>query len=263
MPTVIPVVLGLISASHTDTNETAPTLSLPRFVREMETDRPDFTEGTATIEPGRFQLEFGYTLTHNNDDFTDHALGESLLRIGLADRLELRLGWDGYGITRYDHNDDESGIRDTSLGFKYAILRDHPETPDISLIASLTFPTGARNQRADGIEGDLALALAMDLPRNLSLGMNVGAAYTSEDDDHDFEAFFSTALGFDIAEKLGGYIEYFGIMPEFSWHDDTHYLNTGLTYALTPDLQLDARIGMGLNTDADDVFFGIGFSFRW
>ena len=37
----------------------------------------------------------------------------------------------------------------------------------------------------------------------------------------------------------------------------------GLTYRVTPNLQLDLRAGVGLNRHADDFFAGSGFAVRY
>src|SRR3954447_23328722 len=68
----------------------------------LNTDRPDFTEGTATVPAGHYQLEGGYTFTRQGTD-DSQSLGELLLRIGVNDRVEARLGigsydWDDPGI---------------------------------------------------------------------------------------------------------------------------------------------------------------------
>ncbi|MCH8913289.1 MAG: hypothetical protein IIA33_06935, partial [Planctomycetes bacterium] len=66
------------------------------------TDRPDFTESTDAVPRGHFQLEMGYTFTYDRektDRVRDHTAPEFLLRVGLFDDFELRLGWAGYSWT--------------------------------------------------------------------------------------------------------------------------------------------------------------------
>jgi len=68
----------------------------------LVTDRTDFTESTEPIPAGHAQLEAGYTFTfdrENEDRVRDHTAGELLLRIGVVDNFELRIGWDGYSWT--------------------------------------------------------------------------------------------------------------------------------------------------------------------
>ncbi|MCK5438680.1 MAG: transporter, partial [Gemmatimonadetes bacterium] len=44
---------------------------------------------------------------------------------------------------------------------------------------------------------------------------------------------------------------------------DDATLSGGITYLVSKDFQLDARIGAGLTDDAPDVFVGFGVARRW
>ena len=68
---------------------------------ELITDRPDQTESPNTVPLGFYQLELGATFNVNEiGSFRNETLSvpETLLRIGLSDRLELRLGWSGVQV---------------------------------------------------------------------------------------------------------------------------------------------------------------------
>jgi Putative MetA-pathway of phenol degradation len=39
-------------------------------------------------------------------------------------------------------------------------------------------------------------------------------------------------------------------------------INTGGAYGLTPTRQIDFHLGFGLNRNAPNYFFGLGYSFR-
>ena len=56
--------------------------------------------------------------------------------------------------------------------------------------------------------------------------------------------------------------EYFGAYPAGE-HDSENYLNGGVTYLINNDLQLDGRVGYGLNGRDDDFFVGFGTAVRW
>ena len=69
------------------------TLSKP----ELVTDRPDQTESSVVVPPGYVQLETGWTFSHNKADGIrneTHEFPGTLLRIGVLDRVEFRLGPD-------------------------------------------------------------------------------------------------------------------------------------------------------------------------
>ena len=48
-----------------------------------------------------------------------------------------------------------------------------------------------------------------------------------------------------------------------NFDDSEHYLDGGVTYLINMNLQLDARIGLGLNDDAAEFFVGAGVSYRY
>jgi len=43
----------------------------------------------------------------------------------------------------------------------------------------------------------------------------------------------------------------------------THYMDGGIIYLLTPNMQLDLRAGFGLSDRPDDFFTGVGYSVRF
>lgn len=73
----------------------------------------------------------------------------------------------------------------------------------------------------------------------------------------------SRGFGYSIIERVGTYFEYLGLFPHSA---DTvkpmHYINGGFTLLVTNNLQLDIRLGYGLNKAADGYFPGAEFSLR-
>ena len=64
-------------------------------------------------------------------------------------------------------------------------------------------------------------------------------------------------------DRHGLYGERFAIVHEESegrWAE--HYVDTGLTWLITDDLQWDIRVGFGLNESAEDLVFGTGLAVR-
>ena len=58
-----------------------------------------------------------------------------------------------------------------------------------------------------------------------------------------------------MTEKLGGYIEWFGLFPSSADSEKPqYYFNGGIIYQFTNDVQWDIRSGVGLNEAADDYF---------
>jgi hypothetical protein len=66
-----------------------------------------------------------------------------------------------------------------------------------------------------------------------------------------------------MTEKLQVYNETYGLFRS-DFHEDRpqYYYDGGMTYHVTPNLQLDWRAGVGLNRVSDRFFTGCGISVR-
>ncbi len=227
------------------------------------TDRPDFTESAATVTRGRTQLEFGYTFTHGRE-VDEHALGEVLLRVGMTEELELRLGLNSY-VWQRGPGPDVSGLEDLSIGVKARLSDPLPEgapRPQVAVLMSTTLATGSSELSESGLQPKATLALAWALDGRTSLGSNLSYARLSEDGDRFNEVSGSLSLGRGLSDQLGVYLEWFGFDRQGARSDD-QFLNAGLTWALSDDGQLDFRAGAGLNSEAPDYFVGAGAAWRW
>ena len=151
---------------------------VPRTKRTepLITDRPDFTESAVSVSPGGFQLETGYTFSGVEREKT-HSFGEVLLRVGVAERLELRFGFNSYSRVRTGSG-KLTGLEDTSFGLKLELVEGDPGTgvdrPDVAVLVSTSLPTGSDAFSADGLQPSVAVALAWDLTESLALGSNLG-----------------------------------------------------------------------------------------
>src|SRR5580698_5727815 len=65
----------------------------PGSTDEIETDRDSFTPATTIAPKGKFILETAYSFLDNRHVADTNSFPEFLLRYGLTDRIELRLGW--------------------------------------------------------------------------------------------------------------------------------------------------------------------------
>jgi hypothetical protein len=228
------------------------------------TDRPDFTESAETMAPGRVQLETGFTRIDEGGDTATDAWGEVLVRIGLSQRVELRLGLNSYLQTTRP-GEDLSGLQDSSIGVKIK-LRDTIEgsaRPQVALLVGTTLPTGSTEYREPHAHPGTALALAWSLSPRFGLGVNLDYAYLSEEGEQFGELAASVAIGYALSKRLGGYLEYFGFDPQSGGRPGTHFLDGGFTWLLSNNAQLDARAGVGLNSAAADYFVGLGAAWRW
>jgi len=233
--------------------------------KPLVSDRPDFTESPETVPPGRFQVEAGYTFSRKGDE-KEHALGELLLRVGLLERTELRLGLNSY-VWRDSPDGLSEGFEDISLGVKIKLVEGAESfeltRPTVGVIVATTLPTGDDDIGEDKPQPEIILALGWDLSERLSLESNLKYAYASEEGERFHQFAGSLLLSYALTEKLGVFIEYFGLVPESNSGPNASFLHGGLTYLVNDDLQFDMHVGFGINQTDPNYLAGVGVSWRY
>jgi hypothetical protein len=227
-------------------------------------DRPDSTEGTGLIPQGHYQIEGGTTLARV-EDVDSTAFGELLVRFGIGERSEARIGLGSY--TRVDDDfADISGFEDPALELKIRFTDDAgelpPGRPAVALVLGTSVPVGDRELTSDEWEPLALLAFDWDLGR-FGLGANLGGSYEAGDGERFNQAFASLSAGFSATDRLGTYLEWYGFSEEEKGGPSTHYVDGGISYLINNDLMVDARIGTGLNDADPDWYAGVGASVRW
>lgn len=226
----------------------------------LVTDRPDFTESALTVGPGRLQVEGGYTFT-KQDLQSNHSVGELLLRLGLIPRLEARLGLNPLSVIARPGDDDTSGPSDMTVGAKYNLI-EAPRglVPQLGLLGSAVIPFKDTDRAP--VSPALIAAASWDLSDMASLASNVGWFYGGLKDDRFSSFSASLALGLSLSRRWGAYGEFYGFQRT-GGRPDENFLNTGVTFLISPDFQLDGRIGTGLGEPQPNYFAGLGASYRF
>ncbi len=231
-------------------------------------DRPDFTNGPALVEPGHLLIESGFTFTKMGAE-SSRTLGEILLRYAVDDRWEGRLGLNSYEWIDPGMGERRvSGFQDPFVEVKVRLndaAAEHrpPGVPALGLLVQTTVPVGARGLTADVWQPRAALALHWDLPANWSLESNLGGARLADGAERFDQLFASLSAGFQLHEKVGGFLEGYAFSRESAGGDATEYADVGLSYLLSNDLQLDIRVGTGLAQPHPNWFTGLGMSVRF
>ncbi len=245
----------------------------PDPAASMNTDRPDFTESSRTVGQGVTQWELGYTYSYNDDNGVQarsHNYPEALLRAGiLADWLELRVGWcyaEQVAQTTGGSRERSYGSEDLYLGFKIGLTPQDGWLPEMALIPQMMVPIGSGGLTAGECLPGINWIYSWELnDRWVVAGQTqLNRALDTVTNRPFLDVSQSATMGLGITERLGGYLEWYVMIPDGADVDPTlHYLNGGFTFAVNADLQLDARVGRGLSQSADDYFAGSGLVFRY
>jgi hypothetical protein len=256
---------------------------------DLTTDRPDFTESTETVEPGWIQYEF--TIAQYGEDFDGvdgssltWSYGSSLFRVGLLPSWELRLGWDGYSNTRTNDStgaeptDTVGGGGDINIGFKNKFTSQEGWIPNTGILYGLSLPTGAANVTSETVDPSVKLLWSYDLTEKLAVSGNLNFNLVSADivvmdattatalaPDRDRHLQFEPTLsfGYSITDWWGVFVEYY---LSHNMHDsipDQQFFNSGFTFLIHKNLQLDMFTNIGLTKSAEDLAVGTGISWRF
>ena len=241
-----------------------PASALAQESEPLITDRPDFSAGTSTVAPGRFQFEMGYTFSRSGEE-EEQDFGELLVRLGILPWLEGRLGLNSFVLLR-SPSADVDGLQDFMIGFKARLYR-RPEgsswaVPRVSLVLGADLPTGASGIGTSEVVPGAVLAASWDLSDGLTAGANLGWVRGFEDGERFNQGVASLELIYVLTQVVTTYIEWYGLFPENQGGGSSNYLDTGIGWLLSNNLQLDWRIGVGLQDPSPNWFTGVGLSVR-
>jgi hypothetical protein len=121
---------------------------------------------------------------------------------------------------------------------------------------SLPF-TARKDFRALHPAAIMRFAFSHTLSDRFSFGYNLGAEWEAETGPGYF---YTAALGIGLTEKVGMFVEGFGIFATDAPNE--HLADAGFTWLVLPNLQFDVSGGVGLNDAAGDYFISTGLSYR-
>ena len=229
----------------------------PKPLPPIDTDRPDLTDATTTVARGHVQFEGGFTSQASRDALTSLSGPELLVRVGVTSRLELRIG-QNFRSVETAPGVRVSGLDDLQLGTKVRLF-DQGNLPALSFEAFTTFTTGAEGIGAPRALPGAALLLQQTSDGPWSAGVELEFARGPVT---GLSGFTSLSIQYQATGRIQAYGEWYQLQPDLSVGFRQHYIDAGILFALSNDLQVDARVGVGLNHDADRSYFGLGLALR-
>jgi len=232
---------------------------------DLVTDRPDQTESSISVPHRSFQIETGFSISVGN--YTDRwegsvGYGETLLRFGLFDGMELRLAMDySTMMTEYFFGgtiiDTQRGLSPIALGAKIDLTEQKGWIPELALIIHVNTPVFNSDFSIDYAVPDVILAASHTISQRFSLGYNLGIEWADEDASPTKK--YSAVAGFGLSDRIGMYLETFG---SFDQGEFMNMIDGGFTFLILPNLQYDISGGLGVTASSPDFFIGTGLSYR-
>ena len=131
---------------------------------------------------------------------------------------------------------------------------------DVSLVLSLSLPTGARAISSHGYDPSVQLPWSRALSSNWTAAGMLSVYWPTEDGRRNVTGETTFLLDRQLTKPWDAFVEYAGDFPEQG--GPRHLIHFGTAYKPTPHQQLDLHFGLGLSSAAVDHFIGVGYSFR-
>jgi len=221
----------------------------------IETDRPDVTNSSIVVPVGSLQNENGIDASreHGADIFSGT---NSRWRLGIAPCLEVLVDLPSY-VTTF-RGAGPSGFSDVAPAVKWQIS-PLPGKFDLSITAGAALPTGATGISGPGVQPYLQIPWSIALGGGWALnGMETNFFVPGSDVKFAYQS--TVALEKEIAERSFLFVEYVGNFP--SNGRNSQWINSGGGYRIDDRHQIDFHVGVGLNRNAPNYIFGVGYSFR-
>ena len=262
--------------------------------RAFNPDRPSTTTGPFTVDAGHVQLEASFAqYTHDRsaaaaggDGGYQVSAGPAEVRVGLTEHTEVDLTLMPF---LYQHTPAAAGVAaapttgskatrgaaspayasgfgDLQLQAKLNLLGDDGGDVAFAIVPYLTLPTASATKGlgTGRAQGGVILPAQANLPADFVLAGQVEFDFPRNDADTTtgFDVLHTVELSHPIAGPLDAFGEYVGVAPVRLGHGYQAYANTGLTYQIGDNLQLDAAVDLGLSRDTPRYTIQAGITVR-
>ncbi|KYC34867.1 hypothetical protein WA1_50015 [Scytonema hofmannii PCC 7110] len=245
------------------------------LLRSFNSGRPSKTDTPFTVDSGHFQLEADfvtYTRDVNNSDGIDTKAFQIFIpniRVGLLNNVDFQIQLQTYNNVRTKFQDgteeEQSGYGDTTVGLRINFWGNEGGKTAFGMVTSVKFPTSQDNLGNNAIEGGVTFPFALQLSEQWNLGVQTSFALNKNNASSGYNVGFvnSVIVGYSVTEKLGTFFELFTDITTEAGSELVATFDTGITYLIAENLQLDAGVNIGLTQASDDFNPFVGFAVRF
>ncbi len=241
-----------------------PIILSAQYGESIRTGRPGQAIGGFTLGKNVFQLQTGYTLNFIEDAPWESrsVVNSSVFRVGLLEKFELSavVNWssDKFSPSTFQSDYHVGGISNTQIGGRVNLLENDGWKPTVGLQGRLLLKLQDEAYRRDKMGAKFLLVTGNRINDRLSVITNWGITWTGNQKEPIASYVLNVSHG--ISDKFGTFLEIYGDFNDFNINYDT-----GLSYLVNKDFQLDISTGWQGTKDVPDWFvdFGLSWRFDW
>lgn len=230
--------------------------------------RPGFMGRLMDLARGRVMIEGGYayvTDSSTGTTITEHVVPDLLMRIGVTERIEVRIGWPGASFVEQDGplgSSSTTTTLDPNVGFMMDLWSQRGWLPQTAVLGSIPITMGGNSFAMNSLQPVSAFLYQWTLTDRLSVGGDSGLAFYRDDGDHYLQWQQSVDADYLLTDRVGVFSEWQVLADDGSESDATrHLLSIGASWLCTDRLQITWRAGVGLNDPAPDFLTDVRFGF--
>ena len=245
-------------------------------MRPFSTDRPGKTHSSLTVDAGHFQLEgdfWNYTWDRRSKDNSKtraYTLINPNLKLGLTNWSEFDLFIPTYNSLEIKTGNHPTlratGFGDVLVGGKVNLFGNDGGDQALGAIGFIKVPTAGRGLGNDSLEYTLNLPFTTKLRKDFSLTLEPGFGLLRNSRNTGYQGDYQFLINLNrpiIGEVVTAAIELALDFPGDRNIGPRHTIDPSLQWLVTPSLQLDVGIYIGLTKAAPDWNPYIGISFRY
>jgi hypothetical protein len=236
----------------------------------IETDRNSFTFARVAPGEGRLIVESSFSYINITGVKTKYSFPELLMRYGIGDRLELRLGWNfETGRERVASGGDIAGFfganaeQQLYYGFKAVVSKQSGWVPGSAFLAQGHTPTGGP-QSVSQLRVGYVLGWTLPNRWDVDAGFRFG---TDKDEEGSYRLWAPSAvlkIPLTGDERWFTHVEYFGVITQGK-ENDTHlrFVDIGLHHLFTPNIEAGAIVAFGPHSGGMNLVTNVGIGVRF
>ena len=215
---------------------------------------------------GRVMIEGGYAYVTDSSDgttITEHVVPDLLLRVGVTERMEVRLGWPGASVVNQEGalgSTSTTTTLDPNVGFMMDLWPQHDWLPQTAILGSVPITLSGNRFAMSSLQPLSAFLYQWSFTDRLSAGGDSGLAFYRDEGDHYLQWQQSVDVDYLLTDRVGVFSQWQMLADDGSDNDATrHLLSLGASWLCTDRLQITWRIGAGMNDPAPDFLTDLRF----
>ena len=238
-----------------------PALVSAEGLRPLSTDRPDTTESPYTVDCGHYQFELEVAAWQRDGGNNTYNFAEMNAKIGLARDTDLQLV-----LPVFSHEEGGAeGFGDMELRLKHNLWGNDEGSTALALMPFIKLPTANGDLGNGEVEGGLIIPLGFEGPAGWNCAVMTEIDLELDDDDSGYHPVFvnSATTSHALSEHTSAFFELVSVLNTDSSAHSEAYFNTGCTWLLRDNFQLDGGLRLGLTDASNDVTPFLGMSVKY